>query len=180
MKNIGIIVGSLRKESLTKKIAQNIIESSNISFKLIDISKLELYNQDLEKESPASWKTFREEVKNQDAILFMTPEYNRSMPAALKNALDIGSRPYGKSAWDEKPAAIISTSAGSLAGFGANHHLRQSLVFLNMPTMQQPEAYIGSMGKLLDDNGKIKNEDTQKFLDEFIEAFMSWTSKLER
>ena len=89
-------------------------------------------------------------------MLFVTPEYNRSVPGVLKNAIDVGSRPYGKSAWNGKPGAVISVSPGAIGGFGANHHLRQSLVFLNVPAMQQPEAYIGGAGKLFDDAGAIE------------------------
>ena len=173
MKNIGIIVGSLREDSLTK----NLISPPNTEYKFIDISNLPLYNEDTESNTPEAWTKFRNEVRECEAIIFATPEYNRSIPGALKNALDVGSRPYGESVWDKKPAAIISTSAGAMAGFGANHHLRQSLVFLNMPTMQQPEAYIGSMSNILDENGKINNDDTQKFLDQFVESFGQWVGK---
>ena len=110
-------------------------------------------------------------------MLFVTPEYNRSVPAAIKNALDVGSRPYGKSVWDGKPGAVISVSPGAIGGFGANHHLRQSLVFVNVPAMQQPEAYIGMAAKLFDDNGELTNQETAKFLRQFIEAFTKWIDR---
>jgi chromate reductase len=116
-------------------------------------------------------------MKEIDAVLFVTPEYNRSVPAVLKNALDVGSRPYGASVWNGKPAAIISQSPGQLSAFGANHHLRQSLVFLNMPTLQQPEAYIGNVANLLDDNAKVKDERTVKFLQTFVNAFVDLIKK---
>lgn len=123
---------------------------------------------------PASWIAFRQRVKGADAVLFVTPEYNRSVPAALKNALDVGSRPYGSSVWDRKPGAIVSGSPGAIGAFGANHHLRQSLVFLNVPTMQQPEAYLGRVDKLFDEHGNIAGEGTGKFLQGFIQAFANW------
>jgi chromate reductase len=103
----------------------------------------------------------------------VTTEYNRSVPAALKNALDVGSRPYGSSVWDRKPGAIVSGSPSAIGAFGANHHLRQSLVFLNVPTMQQPEAYVGHADKLFE-NGKLVNDGTRKFLQDFMQAFAKW------
>jgi chromate reductase, NAD(P)H dehydrogenase (quinone) len=119
---------------------------------------------------------FRARVKAADAILFVTPEHNRSVPAALKNAVDIGSRPYGASAWNDKPAAVISASPSAVGGFGANHHLRQSLVWLNVPAMPQPEAYVGGADKLFDQNGKLNNEGTRNFLKNFIDSFAAWVA----
>ena len=134
-----------------------------------------LYNEDLETASPpAQWTVFRQRVKAADAVLFVTPEYNRSVPAALKNALDVGSRPYGSNVWDRKPGAIVSASPGAIGAFGANHHLRQSLVFLNVPTMQQPEAYIGHADKLFDEQGELVSDGTGKFLQQFMQAFANW------
>ena len=118
----------------------------------------------------------RERISAADAVLFVTPEHNRSVPAALKNALDVGSRPYGKSAWNGKPGAVVSASPGTIGGFGANHHLRQSLVFLNMPTMSQPEAYIGGADKLIDSEGKLTNDGTRKFLMTFMQSYAAWIS----
>lgn len=109
-----------------------------------------------------------------DGFLFITPEYNRSVPAVLKNALDVGSRPYGKSVWDGKPGAVISVSPGAFGGFGANHQIRQTLVFLNVPTMQQPEAYIGNIAKLMDDSGNIKDESILEYLKSIMESFETW------
>jgi chromate reductase len=117
---------------------------------------------------------FREKIKAKDAVLFVTPEYNRSIPGVLKNAIDIASRPYGHSAWNGKPGAVASVSPGAIGGFGANHHLRQCLVFLNVPAMAQPELYIGNAAGLFDETGKIKNEDTRKLLQKFVDAFASW------
>jgi chromate reductase len=143
--NVCVLVGSLRKASLNGMLANTLISLAPSSLKLdiVEIGQLPLYNEDLETAAvPAPWTAFRQRVKAADAVLFVTPEYNRSVPAALKNALDVGSRPYGASVWDRKPGAIVSASPGAIGGFGANHHLRQSLVFLNVPTMQQPEAYL--------------------------------------
>ncbi|MEY4513002.1 MAG: hypothetical protein RLZZ450_5124 [Pseudomonadota bacterium] len=177
---VAVIVGSLRKGSFNRLVAQAIASLSppELAFTFVEIGDLPLYNQDLETDAaPAAWQRFRKELKAADAVLFATPEYNRSVSAALKNAIDVGSRPYGQSVYDGKPAAVVSVSPGASGGFGANHHLRQSLVFLNMPTLQQPEAYIGGAGSLFDEAGKLKNESTAKFLSTFASAFASWINK---
>ena len=177
-KIIGIFVGSLRKESYSKKIANFICTAmpENIEMRMIDIGNLAIYNQDFDDEgiSPKEWETFRKECKELDGFLFITPEYNRSLPAVLKNALDVGSRPYGQNVWDGKPGAVISTSIGKISGFGANHHLRQSAVFLNILMLQQPEAYIGDVASLLDEKGDLVDEGTQTFLQSFGSAFAQW------
>lgn len=175
-KKIAVLVGSLRKESLTRKMAKALMNLSPGSLKLeiIEIGELPLYNQDREDNPPAVWTGFRESIKNVDGVLFVTPEYNRSVPGALKNAIDVGSRPYGKNAWSGKPGAVVSVSPGAIGGFGANHHLRQSLVFINVPTMQQPEAYIGQAGNLFDENGTIVTESTRELVQTFMRAFASW------
>jgi chromate reductase, NAD(P)H dehydrogenase (quinone) len=175
-KNIAVLVGSLRKESLTRNMAKALMRLSPGSLKLeiIEIGELPLYNQDREDNPPAAWTEFRERIRNVDGVLFVTPEYNRSVPGALKNALDVGSRPYGKSTWDGKPGAVVSVSPGAIGGFGANHHLRQSMVFLNMPAMQQPEAYIGQAANLFDEHGSIVNESTLDFAKKFMLAFATW------
>ena len=133
-----------------------------------------IYNQDGDANPPAEWTAFRERIRAADAVLFVTPEHNRSVPAALKNAIDIGSRPYGKSAWSGKPGAVVSASPGGIGGFGANHHLRQSLVFLDVPAMAQPEAYIGGADKLFDANGKLVDDGTRKFFGGFMQAYAAW------
>jgi len=178
-KKIGVFVGSLRKDSFSKSIADFVASQvpNGYEFKFIGIGDLPIYNQDYDGNEPASYLSFREEVKALDAFLFVTPEHNRSFPAVLKNALDVGSRPYGASVWGGKPGAIISVSPGGIAGFGANHHLRQVLAFLNIYTLQQPEAYIGSVMNLLDENGKLVNEGTQGFLKDFLNAFTAWIEK---
>ena len=175
-KIIAVLAGSLRKESLTRKMAKELMKLSpgSLKLELIEIGELPLYNQDSEDNPPAAWTEFRERIRNVDGVLFVTPEYNRSVPGALKNALDVGSRPYGKSAWDGKPGAVVSVSPSAIGGFGANHHLRQSMVFLNMPAMQQPEAYIGQAANLFDEQGSILNESTREFAKMFMLAFATW------
>ena len=177
---VALIVGSLRKGSYSRAIGMELkaLAEPGLEIEPVEIGDLPLYNPDLETDAPPpAWTRFREEVATTQAVLFVTPEYNRSIPGALKNALDVGSRPYGHSIWSKKPAAIVSVSPGALAAFGANHHLRQPLVFLGMPTMQQPEAYIGNVADLLDDDGKLKKDDTRKFLRDFMDAFADWIEK---
>jgi chromate reductase, NAD(P)H dehydrogenase (quinone) len=178
-KDVAVIIGSLRKESFTRKLTNALVKIAPPGLKLdiVEIGQLALYNQDLDGSPPAEWVAFKERVKRADAVLFMTPEYNRSVPGALKNALDVGSRPYGKSCWDGKPGAIISNSPGAIGGFGANHHLRQSLVFLNIPAMTQPEAYVGGAATLVDEMGEITNPATREFLTKFLQAFESWVAR---
>ena len=173
---IAVLIGSLRKDSLTKKVAHAVIEyaPSSIHCTLPEIGDLPLYNQDLEDNVPPAWSRFRAEIARARAVLFLTPEYNRSIPACLKNAIDVGSRPEGKNVFDGLPAGVISVTPYKMGAFGANHILRQSLVFLNMPVMQQPEAYIGGAGDLFDEHGTLKNEETKKFLTQFMDAFTHW------
>ncbi|GEO58916.1 NADPH-dependent FMN reductase [Companilactobacillus bobalius] len=172
---IAVLVGSLRKGSYSKQIAKNLAKlfPSQYEPEFIEIGNLPLYNEDIDtpESVPAEYTEFRNKIKNVKGVLFVTPEYNRSVPAALKNALDVGSRPYGQSAWDMKPAAIVSVSPGAISGFGANHHLRQSLVFLNMPVLQQPEAYIGNVTNILDENGNVA-EGTVGFLQSIVDAYV--------
>lgn len=175
---IGVLVGSLRKESFSKKLLKTLKELSpdNIDLENVEIGNLALYNQDYDDEGnpPLEYVKFREDMKKYEGFLFITPEYNRSAPAVIKNALDVGSRPYGKSVWDGKPGAVISVSPGALGGFGANHHIRQALVFLNVPTMQQPEAYIGNVLDFMDETGNIKDEATLGYLKSIMESFAAW------
>src|SRR5689334_18776948 len=176
VRQIAVLVGSLRKESFTRKTARALreIADSTLKLEIVEIGALPLYNQDLESDVPEAWGAFRDTVRRTDAVLFVTPEYNRTIPGLLKNAIDVGSRPYGKSVWSKKPAAVVSVSPGALGGFGANHCLRQSLVFLDMPAMQQPEAYIGGADKLFDSSGKLTSEPTREFLTKFMHAFGQW------
>lgn len=181
--NIAVVVGSLRKESVNRKAALALagLAPANVKLHIVEIGDLPLYNEDVEAAgAPVSWLRFREEVAASDAVLFVTPEYNRSVPAPLKNAIDVGSRPYGASAWQGKPAAIMTLSPGALGGFGANHHLRQSLVFLDMPLLQQPEAYVGHAYSLFDEAGHLVDEGTQKFFQGFIDSFVNWIERTAR
>lgn len=179
-KKISILVGSLRKESFNRKIANELIRLApkSLNIKIVEIGDLPFYNEDLEgADTPVSWSVFRDQVRDSDGVLFVTPEYNRSISGVLKNAIDVGSRPYGKSIWSGKAGAVVSVSPGSLGAFGANHALRQSMVFLDVPIMQQPEAYINYAGTLFDGNGKL-NEKKEQFLTEYINAYSHWLDRL--
>jgi len=176
-RKIAILVGSLRKQSFNRKMAQALVSlaPTALSCEIVEIGQLPLYNQDDDEgQPPAEWTAFRERMRPFDGVVFVTPEYNRSVPGVLKNAIDVGSRPYGSSIWSGKPAAIMSVSPGAIGGFGANHHLRQSLVFLDMPTMQQPEAYIGGAATLFDEAGKLANDKTRGFVEGFMASFARW------
>ena len=151
-----------------------------LKFDIVEFSQLPPYNQDDEANPPSSVVELKRQIAAADAVLFVTPEYNRSMPGALKNAIDAASRPYGKSAWDGKPGAVISVSPGALGAFGANHHLRQSMVFLNVPMMPQPEAYISNAKALFDDKGILVDDSTRAFLQKFLQAFASWIARNAR
>ena len=181
-KTVAVLVGSLRKDSFNRKVANALpgLSPASLKLEIVEIGALPLYNQDddVPGKVPPAWETFRQEVKAADAVLFVTPEYNRSVPGALKNAIDVGSRPYGQSAWDGKPGAVISVSPGAIGAYGANHHLRQSMVFLNVPMMQQPEAYVGGAATLFDDKGNIANASTREFLTKFMQAFADWIEKV--
>lgn len=179
-KKVSIIVGSLRKESFNRKIAKVLISLApkSLNLEILEIGNLSHYSEDLDDTPPKPWTEFREKIKSSDAILFVTPEYNRSVPGLLKNAIDIASRPYGSNAFNKKPAGVVSVSMGAMGGFGANHHLRQSLVFLNMPTMAQPELYIGGVAKLFSDEGVLENKTTEELLGKFISAFSIWVDQI--
>src|SRR5690606_41369577 len=170
-RNIAVLVGSLRKGSYTRMVANALVELApdSLHFEHVEIGRLPLYNQDLEPRAPpAEWVEFRDRVRPMDGVLIATPEYNRSIPGALKNAIDVGSRPYGKSVFAGKPCAIISVSPGIYGAFGANHHLRQCCVFLDMPVMQQPEAYISEVHKAFDSQGKVASDEAAQRLESFI------------
>jgi len=177
-RTVAVIVGSLRKDSVSRKIARALEAlSPELKFTELEIGNLPHFNQDLEATPPAEWTAFREQIKAADAVLFVTPEYNRSIPGVLKNAIDVASRPYGANTFNGKPGAVISASPGAIGGFGAYHHLRQTLVFLNVPALNI-EAYIGGAFSLFDENGKLTNESTSDFLRGFGEAFTAWIEKI--
>jgi chromate reductase len=173
-----VLVGSLRKESFTRKIAKGMIKLAppNLVPEIVEIGDLPLYNEDLEVDPPAAWTAFRGAIRGVDAVLFATPEYNRSIPGLLKNAIDVGARPYGKNVFDGKAGAVVTVSPGAIGGLGANFAVRNALVFLNVLMMQQPEAYIGGVKNLLDQSGEISAEATRTFLSQFMAAFARWTA----
>jgi chromate reductase len=175
-RNVAIIVGSLRKASFNRKLATAAIAlaPAPLELQIVEIGQLPFYNPDAEADPPQAVQDFKQRIAAADAVLFVTPEYNRSVPGVLKNAIDVGSRPHGKSVWDGKPGAVISVSPGAIGGFGANHHLRQSMVFLNVPMMPMPEAYIGNAASLFDDKGVLVNDSTRAFLQKFLDAFARW------
>jgi chromate reductase len=178
---VAVFVGSLRKAAWSGKVAHAIISlaPSSLQLEIVEIRHLPLYNQDSDDggNPPRAFTAFRQELKKFDAVLFVTPEHNRSVPAALKNAIDVGSRPYGQSVWDGKPGAVVSVSPGAIGGFGANHHLRQSLVFLNVPCLQMPEAYIGSVAGKFDDQGALSDNRTRELLQQFMTAYAGWVER---
>jgi len=178
--DVVVVVGSLRKASLNLKIANtlSLLAPKSLRLEIVPIGNLALYNEELDSAPPESYRIFRERIGRANAVLFVTPEYNRSVPGVLKNAIDVGSRPYGKSAWKGKPVAVVSASPGAIGGFGANHHLRQSLVFLDMPVLQQPEAYLGNVGDWFDANDAISNEKGKQFLQKIIDAFAAWIERV--
>ncbi len=181
MVKVGVLIGSLRKSSLSQQLALNVgsLFPENYQIEVIEIGHLPFYNQDFDDydQVPESFQAFREKIQEMDAFLFVTPEYNRSVPAVLSNAIDIGSRPKIDNAWDGKPGAIISQSPGNFGGFGANHHLRQVLSAVNVPVVQSPEVYLSHSAKLLDEQGKLNNEGTVQFLQSFVEAFIELIKK---
>lgn len=182
-RQVAVIVGSLREGSFNRRIARALetLAPDHLVFEEIGIADLPLYNQDLDGDPPAEWVAFRDAIRPKDALLFATPEYNRSIPGVLKNAIDIGSRPYGKSVWAKKPGAAISASTGTYGGFGANHHLRQSCVFLDVPLMPQPEAYLSNVkDEMFGQEGEVTDERMKKLLTRFMIAYADWIEKLVR
>jgi chromate reductase len=180
---IAIIVGSLRKDSLNRKVARSIcaIRNDNLDCSMIEIGDLPLYNQDLDSNPPEQWVRLRREVGAADGVLFVSPEYNRGIPGVLKNAIDVGSRPYGESVFDKKPGAIVTVSPGSIGGFGANHQIRQAAVFLNMPIMQQPEAYLGHVSDdAFDADGCLKDGPLKDLVTVLAHAFANWVDTIHR
>ena len=179
VRTVAVVVGSLRKDATSRKLAQAFaaLAPAHLKFDIVEIGDLPHFDQDLESDPPAQWVRFRDEIRAADAVLFVTPEYNRSVPGVLKNAIDVGSRPYGHSVWHGKPGAVISLSPGAIGGFGANHHLRQSLVFLNVPLLSQ-EAYVGNAFSLFSESGEIVSEATEEFLKTYAAAFADWIERI--
>ena len=180
---IAILVGSLRKDSINKKVARSIcaLRGDNLECSVVEIGDLPLYNEDLDKNPPEQWVRLRDQVRAADGVLFVSPEYNRGVPGVLKNAIDVGSRPYGQSVFDQKPAAIVTASPGSVGGFGSNHQIRQAAVFLNMPVMQQPEAYLGHVsGDSFDADGCLKEGPLKEIVIKLACAFHDWVEMILR
>jgi NAD(P)H-dependent FMN reductase/ketosteroid isomerase-like protein len=173
---VAVLVGSLRKGSISRRVASALLRTAPASLecRIVEIGDLPLYNEDLEGDVPGPWSRFRAEVAAAQAVLFVTPEYNRSIPGGLKNAIDVGSRPSGQSVFEGRPAGIVSVTPYKLGAFGANHALRQALVFMNMPALQQPEVYLGGAGDLFEDDGRAKNDETRALLAKFMAEFADW------
>jgi chromate reductase len=174
-----VIVGSLRKESFSLKIANALAKLAPATLKLnvVTLHGISFFNQDLESAPPADWLTFRETLQKSNGVLFIAPEYNRSIPGVLKNAIDVGSRPYGKSSFNGKPTGIISNSPGPLGGISAAKHLQNILPGICGPIMQQPEIYLGSVGDAFNDKGELAKESLQTVLKQYIEAFAAHVEK---
>ena len=178
---IAIIIGSLRKDSLNRSVARSIcaLRNDNLDCSMIEIGDLPLYNQDLDSDPPEQWTRFRQQIAASDGVLFCSPEYNRGIPGVLKNAIDVGSRPYGQSVFDKKPGAIVTASPGSIGGFGSNHQIRQAAVFLNMPIMQQPEAYFGHVSDdSFDESGCLKDGPLKDLIMVIAGSFANWVDMI--
>ena len=180
---IAILVGSLRDGSINRRIGKSncAMAGDMLDCDIVEIGNLPLYNQDSDAEPPPEYVAFRQKIAAADGVLFVSPEYNRGMPGVLKNAIDVGSRPYGQSVFDKKPAAIVSASPGSIGGFGANHQIRQSCVFLNMPVMQQPEAYLGHVSDdSFDADGCLKDGSLKDLVMNLSASFANWVDMIHR
>ncbi|HEY4320868.1 MAG TPA: NAD(P)H-dependent oxidoreductase [Gemmatimonadales bacterium] len=178
--NIAVLVGSLRRDSVTRKVAHAMIQlaPSNLALRELELASLAMYNEDLEADVPPAWAAFRDDIKRTDGVLFFTPEYNRSVPGVLKNAIDIGSRPGGHGVWSGKPGGVVSVTPFGLGAFGANHHLRQALVYVNVLVMAQPEAYISQASTLIGADGTVTNETSRAFFTKFMAAYADWVERL--
>jgi chromate reductase len=174
-----VIVGSLRKQSFSLKIAHALAKLSPDMLKLdvVTLHELGFFNQDLEASPPAEWLAFRDKIKASDGVLFVTPEYNRSIPGVLKNAIDIASRPYGQSSFGGRPVGIVSNSPGVLGGVNAAKHLQQILPGISGPIMQQPETYLSGVGDAFDDKGELTKDSLRDILKAYAAAFAAWVAQ---
>ncbi len=177
--SVVVIVGSLRKESFTLKVANALTKLAPDTLKLnvVTLHDISFFNQDLEANPPADWLAFRDKLQKSNGVLFVTPEYNRSIPGVLKNAIDVGSRPYGKSSFLGKPIGIISNSPGPLGGVSAAKHLQNILPGICGPILGQPEIYLNGIGDAFDDKGQLTKESLQKVLQQYIDAFAGFVEK---
>jgi chromate reductase, NAD(P)H dehydrogenase (quinone) len=181
-KDIAVLVGSLRRDSINRRTALALaaLAPEELKLDLVDLGALPFYNQDFDADAastPASYATFRARIARADGVIFVTPEYNRSFPAVLKNAVDVGTRPYGKSVWAGKPAGVVSASMGALGAFGANQLLRQQLANVNMVVLQQPEIYLAGADKMFDGNGNVAVPSTRELLRSFMDSFATWSRR---
>jgi chromate reductase len=176
------IVGSLRKESFSLKIANALakLTPDPLKMEVVTLNGLSFFNQDLEAAPPADWLAFREKLQKSNGVIFVTPEYNRSIPGVLKNAIDVGSRPYGKSSFLGKPTGIISNSPGPLGGVSAAKHLQNILPGISGPIMGQPETYLNGIGDAFNEKGELIKEPVQKLLQQYLEAFAAFVEKLSK
>lgn len=177
---IAVLVGSLRRESINLRLAKALerLAHGRARFEYVQIGDLPLYNQDFDGEYPAQGNRLKAQVRAADAVLFVTPEYNRSVPGVLKNAIDIGSRPYGDSAFAGKPAAVIGASIGAIGTATAQQHLRPILAYLDMNVLNQPEAFIHFKDGLIGPDGTIENEGTRTFLQGYVDSFLALIERL--
>lgn len=174
-RTVAVLVGSLRKDSVSRKLAGLVAQlTPQLDFRIVEIGDLPHFDQDLEAAPPAPWVRFRQEIAGADAVLFISPEFNRGIPGALKNAIDVGSRPYGQSVWTGKPGGVITLSPGPIGGYGANHAIRQSLAVLNVPVLPQPEAYIGGAWTIFNEAGELANPGLADLLRGYGAAFAGW------
>jgi chromate reductase len=180
--NVIVIVGSLRKESFTLKIANSLAKLAPNTLKpeVVTLHDISFFNQDLEAAPPADWLAFRDKLQKSNGVVFVTPEYNRAIPGVLKNAIDVGSRPYGKSSFLGKPVGIVSNSPGPLGGVNAAKSLQNILPGICGPIMGQPETYLNAVGDAFDDKGQLTKESLQKVLQQFIDAFAAFVEKQNR
>jgi chromate reductase, NAD(P)H dehydrogenase (quinone) len=177
--SVAVIVGSLRKQSFSLKVAHAFAKLAPASLKLnvVTLHDISFFNQDIEANPPADWLKFREMLQASDAVLFVTPEYNRSIPGVLKNAIDVASRPYGKSSFLGKPIGIVSNSPGPLGGVSAAMHLKQFLPGITGPILQQPEIYLNAVGDAFNEAGELTKESLRPVLQQYIDAFAAWVEK---
>jgi chromate reductase, NAD(P)H dehydrogenase (quinone) len=179
-KQVGYVIGSLRKDSINRKLANALIKLGppDFNFRELRIGDLPLYDQDEDRSQAPEVQRLKSELRTVDAVMFVTPEYNRSIPGVLKNAIDHASRPYGQNAWAGKPAGVIGASIGAISTAVAQLHLRTILAYLDMPTLGQPEAYIHVKDGFFDDAGNISNPETRKFLHGWMDKYVTWVKRL--
>lgn len=178
-RKVAVFVGSLREGSFNRQLARALerLGEDRLEFDHVDIGQLPFYNQDFDGDYPDEGTALKAQIRGADAVLFVTPEYNRSVPGVLKNAIDLASRPYGDSAFAGLPAAVTGASVGAIGTAMAQQHLRNILSYLDMAVMPQPEAYIHFKDGLVDGEGKVTRQDTREFLEDFVDRFVEWIDR---